>query len=319
MKHFGLKQIGKKLIALSMAAAASVTMMLSIAPATANAGDPTVYTSQDEFIPLSAPIYNWKNSNKVLRFKVKLAYNYTGGADFALMDKDGNYSTNFLSFKPKQGTVSYGGTLTDLTGSGTMRWYQCSIEVNKLSNFGYSKGTSFYLSPAQEKRQTLYYLYNLGHGTYKDFEVLENVDPDRSVNRFHVNQLNLNMTNMTQPNPDSVPMWKYSSKKIIFDFKATNDHYYGNDNFSINMQTITDDGHWYKIANTITVNAVTGATTLPGATVNSLGGGWYHIELPLNKFTPYYGQVSNPGSRTLDVIGFDWVNHSFLMRDFRVV
>ena len=42
MKHFGLKQIGKKLIALSMAAAASVTMMLSIAPATANAGDPTV-------------------------------------------------------------------------------------------------------------------------------------------------------------------------------------------------------------------------------------------------------------------------------------
>ncbi len=318
MKHFGLKHIGKKLIALSMAAVASVTMMLGTAPVTANATDPTVYTSQDEFIPLSAPIYNWKNSNKVLRFKVKLAYNYNGGADFALMDKDGHYCTNFLSFKPKLGTVSYGGTLTDLTGSGTMRWYQCSIQVNQMHNFGYSQGTSFYLSPTQEGRQTLYYLYNLGHGTYKDFEVLENVDPDRSVNRFHVNQLNLNMTTMTQPNLDSVAMWKYSSKKIIFDFKATKDHIYGNNNFSVNLQTITDDGHWYKIANSITVNVVNGTTTLPGATVNNLGGGWYHIELPLNKFTPYYGQVSNPGSRTLDVIGFDWVNHSFLMRDFRV-
>ena len=178
-----------------MAAAASVTIMLSIAPVTANTADPTVYTSQDEFIPLSAPIYNWNNSNKALRFKVKLAYNYNGGADFALIDKDGQYCTNSLSFKLKLGTVSYGGTLTDLTGSGTMRWYQCS---------------------------------------------------------------------------------------------------------------------------TVTVNIANGTTTLSGATVNYLGSGWYHIELPLNKFTPYYGQVSNPGSRTLDVISFDWVNHTFLMRDFRV-
>lgn len=52
--------------------------------------------------------------------------------------------------------------------------------------------------------------------------------------------------------------------------------------------------------------------------MQTLSNGWKHIELPLNKFTANYSQISNPEIRTLDVVGFDWVNHSFEMRNFRI-
>lgn len=55
---------------LPMAAIASVSLMLAAAP-TASAINTAEYTPDDYFIQLPAPIYNWKNSNKMLKFKVR--------------------------------------------------------------------------------------------------------------------------------------------------------------------------------------------------------------------------------------------------------
>ena len=329
MKHFSIRRIGKKLAALSMAAIASATMMLAAAP-TASAINTADYTPSDSIIELPAPIYNWGNSNKILRYKVRLTNpNCPGGAHMRLMDKRGIARTNFLGYNTKQNKASNGGTLTPIGNN----WYQFSIEVKNLTYMAYSHGSVpshqdyvYYMPENQSRRQTLVYLENRGF-YYKDIEIIENVDPNRNVSRFHVNQLNLSMNTMEDvlyndpyhhEGADSVKFWKSSNKKIAFDFKPTNAHYYGNDRFTVILQTITETGSWKGIANTITVDVVKGECTLPGATVTTLSNGWKHIELPLNKFTVRNDQISNAATRTLDVVGFDWVNHSFQMRNFKV-
>ena len=326
MKHISIRRIGKKLMAISMAAVASVTMMLAAAP-TASAESSTVYTPNDNFISLPAPIYNWKNSNKVLKFKVKKGTSGARGDAMRLMDGRGNYRTNFIRYTfPGSGVASIctGGTMAPILYSGG--WYEVIIPVKNLNTFPYPQNSAEYLSSSQSGCQTLYYIENRGY-YYKEFEIIENVDPDRSVSRFHVNKLNLSMNDKNDiiPNDpyhhygdDSVAMWKYSNKKISFDFKPTNAHNYGSDKFTVYLQTITETGSWKGIANSITVNVVTGACTLPGATVTTLSNGWTHIDLPLNKFTVRNDQITNAATRTLDVVGFDWVNHSFEMRNFKV-
>jgi hypothetical protein len=314
MKHITFKNIGKKLFALSMAAIASVSLMLAAAP-TASAINTAEYTPDDYFIQLPAPIYNWKNSNKVLKFKVrkKQLGSGTDQAAMRLVDKNGYYRTNFTSYTflgSGVATNSHGVTMAPILYSGG--WYECTIPVKNLPTFPYQQNLPYYQNPSQSGRQTLLYLENRGY-YYKDFEITETVDPDRNVTRFHVNQLNL-----SQPTKDSVEMWKYSNKKIIFDFRPTNAHNYGSDNVTLYLQTITETGSWKSIASSIKINVVAGTTTLPGATVQTLSNGWKHIELPLNKFTANYSQISNPEIRTLDVVGFDWVNHSFEMRNFRI-
>ncbi len=328
MKHISIRRIGKKLMAISMAAVASVTMMLAAAP-TASAVNTADYTPQDEIIPLPAPIYNWKNSNKVLRFKVKRPNGGSGtvGAAMRLMDQFGNYRTNFISYTflgSGVASICTGGTMAPILYSGG--WYEVIIPVKNLNTFPYPQNSAEYLSSSQSGRQTLYYLENRNF-YYKDIEITETVDPDRNPSRFHVNQLNLSMINKNDiiPNDphhhcgdDSVAMWKYSNKKISFDFKPTNAHNYGNDKFTVYLQTITETGSWKGIADSIKVNVVTGECTLPGATVTTLSNGWKHIDLPLNKFTVRNDQITNAATRTLDVVGFDWVNHSFEMRNFKV-
>ena len=136
MKHISIRRIGKKLIALSMAAVASVTMMLAAAP-TASAVNTADYTPQDEIIELPAPIYNWGNSNKILRYKVRLTGTCNGGAHMRLMDRRGIARTNFIGYNTKQNKTSCGGTLTPIGNN----WYQFSIEVKNLTYMLYSHGS----------------------------------------------------------------------------------------------------------------------------------------------------------------------------------
>ena len=205
MKHFGLKRIGKKLIALSMAAVASVTIMLAAAPA-ASADSATVYKPTDSVIDLPAPIYNWRNCNKVLKFKVKKANGGTGtvGDAMRLIDKSDCYRTNFICYKFGSGVTSIGngGTMSPIQNSGG--WYECSIPVKQLNPFTYPTNANEYLPSHQTKLQTLVKLENRGF-YYKDIEIIETVDPDRDVSRFYTNNISVNVWNKDDMNTTPAP------------------------------------------------------------------------------------------------------------------
>ena len=143
MKHISLRHIGKKLAALSMAAVAAVTLMLSTAPVmTASAGSEVIYTPDDEIIPLPAPVYNWANSKKVLTFDVKKAENWfegnvqhVYGREICFLDKYGLKRTKnarFLYVKTDHGYIEDHGTrLGTLTAIGD-GWYHAELEIWKM-------------------------------------------------------------------------------------------------------------------------------------------------------------------------------------------
>lgn len=114
---------------------------------------------------------------------------------------------------------------------------------------------------------------------------------------------------------DKVLNWKNSTSSICFDFKATNSINKGsNNNVTLYIQSINAQTNaWESVAKTYTIDVVNGTSKI--GTVTSLGNGWYRAKIP---FKAFEANSSADGLKSVDVVGFDWVNRSFEMKNFKI-